>query len=429
MLENHDSPQSILAWLEEAFQEPVRDPLWGNILLSKEFLDVYGTPAFQKLGRIKQLGPAYLTYPGAVHTRLNHSLGVYHIAYLMAKSLVRHSIAEGPEFLTKKGITTFLAAAMLHDLGHFPYAHSLKELPLDDHEKLGADIIRQDAVLSGVLRRAHIPPEDVSAIIDHSFPTDSEEILFYRALLSGTLDPDKLDYLNRDAFFCGVPYGNQDTSYIIDKIHVVNGMPAIPERAAGSIEHLLFSKYQMYRNVYWHKRNRAATAMIKEAIISALAARVLPPEALYGMDDEDFSRLPSLYSHEAFALIELVKNNQLFSSCYDSPFLPTNSVHKECLTIAGRATIKKLLLTKLEQELPNLKAWQLIIDIPEPLSLEVDIPLLREDGSTVAFSDTTGIFDRSAADSPARILRRLRIFVPEPAVSTCSRIIEALLQE
>lgn len=421
-------PMSILAWLDGDFQEPVRDPLWGNILMSEEFDRIRATSAFQKLGRIKQLGPAHLTYPGAVHTRLNHSLGVYHIARLIVGSLLRHSIKDSTEnILTIGGISAFLAAALLHDLGHFPYAHSLKELPLHEHEFLGTQIIRGDKELHDALGTAGISIEDVCAIIDGRQPTASDEILFYRALLSGTLDPDKLDYLNRDAFFCGVPYGSQDTSYIIDKIHIHDGMPAVPERAAGSIEHLLFSKYQMYRNVYWHKRNRAATAMIKEAVITAMNDSALQAEDLYDLDDEQFSFLPSSFSHDALQLISLVRDNKLYSACYDKPFDAEKPGHQESIKLSDREKVKGRLYALLSKKTPSLAPWDVIIDIPEPLSFEVDIPLISEDGSVIPFSSTSGIFDRSATDGPARLLRHVRVFVPRGQEDMYSKTVEKLL--
>ncbi|MDX9985001.1 HD domain-containing protein, partial [Sphaerochaeta sp.] len=285
---------SLLSSLYGEQQFSIRDPLWKDIRLPVSFKPIIGDPVFQKLGRIKQLGPAFHLYPGAVHTRLDHSLGVYHVGFLILSSLLKQAM-HGKSVLpcTEEGMKTFLCACLLHDIGHFPFAHSLKELPLKSHEAIADSLIRQQGSLYKAIRQAGIQGEQVGLIIDERLPCDDKEIELYRNILSGTLDPDKLDYLNRDAFFCGVPYGTQDVSYITDQLTVVDTKLAVSEQAMGSVEHLLFSKYLMYRNVYWHKTTRSATAMIKKAILLSFADGSLDGEDLYGLDDEQFFLLPS----------------------------------------------------------------------------------------------------------------------------------------
>jgi HD superfamily phosphohydrolase len=186
------------------YQDAVRDPLWGNINVNPLLRKLMETQDFAKLTSIRQLGPTLHIYPGATHTRYNHSLGVYHIAKKLLLRVVQHESC--PE-LTIRGVKSFLNAALLHDLGHFPYTHSLKELPLMDHEELSAKII-----LDGPLGKIIDQDRDNSsvmtaAIIDQGQDSAAfgKELLFYRHLLSGVLDPDKLDYLNRDAFFAAYP--------------------------------------------------------------------------------------------------------------------------------------------------------------------------------------------------------------------------------
>jgi HD superfamily phosphohydrolase len=131
-----------LSSLYTHYNVSIRDPLWKDILLSEELKRIYLTPAVQKLGRIKQLGPTFHLYPGAVHTRLDHSLGVYHISYTILTNLLRQALSRGEEtILSEEGMRTFLCAALLHDIGHFPFAHSLKELPLRSHEAIASSLI------------------------------------------------------------------------------------------------------------------------------------------------------------------------------------------------------------------------------------------------------------------------------------------------
>ena len=131
---------------------------------------------------------------------------------------------------------------------------------------------------------------------------------FFWKILSGVLDPDKLDYLNRDAFFCGVPYGIQDVDFILEEVfpHVENGV-AISPKGITALENILFSKYLMYKTVYWHKTVRIATAMIKKAIAMALEEGAIGTQDLYGLDDEQFSarfsraRIPGFSPHRGHA--------------------------------------------------------------------------------------------------------------------------------
>ncbi|MBN1836116.1 MAG: HD domain-containing protein, partial [Spirochaetales bacterium] len=264
--------ERVLQYLVREFSEPIKDPVWKNIAVSRPLLDLIELPVFQKLNGIKQLGPTYLVYPGATHTRLNHSLGVLHLARRMILHLLMNErrswtgAREEPR-ITLGGVKAFLCAALLHDLGHYPYAHSLKELEVASHESLTAQRIREPEVAGPISDRVGTDPELVAAIVDPQLPYGGEEdVEFYRNLLSGVLDPDKLDYLNRDAYFCGVPHGVQDVDFVFAEIRPHPRGLAVTEKGLTAVESILFSKYLMYRSVYWHKTVRIATAMIKKAV-------------------------------------------------------------------------------------------------------------------------------------------------------------------
>ena len=141
---------------------------------------------------------------------------------------------------------SFLVACLLHDIGHFPYAHSLKELPLREHEEIAGDMIINHPELKKAIENTGADPLTVSSIIDKGMLTGDEETLLYRNILSGTLDPDKLDYLSRDGFFSGVPYGKQDTDFIISSLSLNKSRLCLDKEAVSSVEQILFSKYMMY---------------------------------------------------------------------------------------------------------------------------------------------------------------------------------------
>lgn len=387
----------------------IRDALWKDIRISPAIDAIVRTDVFQKLGRIRQLGPVSLVYPSAVHTRLEHSLGVYHLSNEIILSLL--SRQETP-FFTWEGIHSFLVAALLHDIGHFPYAHSLKELALKQHEELAADLILSPGPLNDAVRNAGADPASVADIIDTDRKTDDTEIRFFRSLLSGTLDPDKLDYLNRDAFFCGIPYGFQDAPYIIRSLSQAEGKPALAERAITSVEHVLFAKYLMYRTVYWHKDVRSATAMIKEALLSALRDGDIKEEDLYGLDDPSFYRLAQTVRNPAFALIASVRSGALLSVAQERPFDETNPFDRNASSLAGRMHAEDSVFARLSPHYPNLHRWEVVIDIPEPITFDATMPILRDDGSLTDFSSVDRLFSGDIGKTFSSCLRFTRLYLP-----------------
>ena len=160
--------------LLEGYTEPIRDALWGHIYLTPALAALTGSLPFMRLHRILQLGPAYRVYPGATHTRASHSIGVYHLA----RRLLIHLAEEGAdEWLSPVGIKSFFCAALLHDLGHFPFTHSLKELPLEEHEVLTAKLIESDPVKS-LVAAAGGDPKFAAAIVDTGEQSGGEELHF-----------------------------------------------------------------------------------------------------------------------------------------------------------------------------------------------------------------------------------------------------------
>lgn len=401
--------KNLLQYLKTDFKISIRDPLWQDIKLSFSLNNIYMSKEVQKLSRIKQLGPTNLVYPGAMHTRLCHSLGVYHLSKEIIISLLSKPI-DNP--FTKDGVNSFLAAALLHDIGHFPYTHSLKELPLIDHEILATHIIKEENELNAVLKEENFNIDKICSILNFEEEEKDVEITFYKSLLSGALDPDKLDYLNRDAFFSGVTYGIQDCSYIISHLTIHDSVSTLLESAMISLEHLLFSKYQMYKTVYWHKKTRCATAMIKKTLMYNLEKGIIKAKDLYHLDDYSFNELAQ-NNAETFSNVIAVRDNKLLKTKYEESFSLKDSFHTLCLDLDNRTKAEKILYKYLSKNHPSLKEESVIIDIPEPISFEVDIPILFKDGSVKSFKEIDGVFNKSVIDGFHKQLRKTRVFTIE----------------
>ncbi|MEX0979782.1 MAG: HD domain-containing protein [Gemmatimonadota bacterium] len=265
----------------------IRDPLWNTIRLDETATRIIDTAAFQRLRYIRQLGLAHLVYPGATHTRFDHALGVYHLA-VTALRLLRDRVRLPEE--AWKGEELVPYAALLHDIGHYAFSHALEELEGDrlpgDHEAMSARFFESPELRDALAPLGADAPERIFALIRGESSTP------LRGLVSGSLDLDKMEYLRRDARFCGVPYGEVDVDRLLQGMVLLRAPGSgrfevgIHEKAVSALESLLFAKYQMFRNVYWHHAVRSATALYKRIVEEAVRAKLILPDELVGPTDE-----------------------------------------------------------------------------------------------------------------------------------------------
>lgn len=393
--------KTIDASLAEDYSHPVRDVLWGHIYMTEKQAQLTESSPFMRLCRIFQLGPVYQVYPGATHTRASHSIGVYHIGRRLLQNLAERGASA---WLSFEGVKSFLAACLLHDLGHFPYTHSLKELPLTSHEKLTGAVILKEPVKS-LVAATGADPQLCAAIIDKEINYSGDELFFYRKLLSGALDPDKLDYLNRDAWYCGVPYGAQDVDFILSRLYPnkESGVD-IDSRLIPNVESILFSKYLMYRTVYWHRNVRAATAMVKKALINGLESGKITGEELYNLDDTGLFTLLSEKTGDS--LIESVNEGKIFVTAAE-----ISHEQADIAALRGinyRSQLEENLASELRKAGVGIKGNELIIDIPEPVSFETGLFVIDEKCS---FSGSSSAFKPETVNAFIKTLYTIRIFI------------------
>jgi len=266
----------------------IRDPIWNTIRLDPVAVAIVDTAAFQRLRYIRQLGLAHLVYPGATHTRFDHALGVYHLA-VRALRILRAG-AEVPADVWR-GADLIPYAALLHDIGHYAFSHALEELEperiVGDHEEMSARFFESAELQEAMAPLGPGAADEIHRIIK------GEGGSALRGLVSGSLDLDKMEYLRRDARFCGVPYGEVDVERLLQGLMLLRD-PATGEWEVGvgmkslsTLESLLFSKYQMFRTVYWHHAVRAGTGLYKRIVETAVEAGLLSPEELIGPTDEE----------------------------------------------------------------------------------------------------------------------------------------------
>ena len=245
----------------------IRIPAELDIPLTPRVRQIIDTAEYRRLARISQLGLVSLVYPAANHTRFEHSLGVYRLALLYLRRL-----SHDPRFaaaIDRSDAELFLAAALLHDLGHWPFCHPIEDIHLPgvpSHE-LFANSFLLEGEIADVLREDwNINPRDVVSLLSEKPRTTNRRIL--ASMLSGPIDIDKMDYLHRDSLHAGVPYGrNFDQQRLIGSLCLNSqgdGL-AITEKGKTAAEMMVFARYVMFSEVYWHHTVRCATAMLQRA--------------------------------------------------------------------------------------------------------------------------------------------------------------------
>ncbi len=254
----------------ESGQHLIRVPPEQNVPFTPRVRALVDTADFQRLGEISQLGVVSRVYPGARHTRLEHALGAYHNALRYLRQLLRDR--RFAALVDRPTADLLIVSALLHDLGHWPFCHPIEDLGLKGlppHEAHAARFLAEGTGIAEVLHHDWgVNPADVLDVLAPR--TDSPRLRLLRSIISGPIDVDKLDYLERDSLHCGVPYGRHfDKQRLIQSL-VVNSRGdglAITSKGKTAAELMVFARYVMFSEVYWHHAVRAATTMFARGFL------------------------------------------------------------------------------------------------------------------------------------------------------------------
>ncbi len=398
--------------------EVIRDPLWDNIRLDRAALLALDTPAVQRLRYIRQLGHAFLVYPGATHTRFEHALGAHHLARRALAALEERGELE---CIPEEECVAVRLAALLHDIGHYPFSHALEEAGFPSHEALGiaklahGELGNQLQEIGGLTLPGRIG--DLVAGRSRSA---------LQGLVSGSLDLDKIDYLSRDAFMCGVPYGTVDVDRLLASLTVVESdgrlEVGVHEKGVSALESLLFAKYQMYRNVYWHHAVRAATCMFKRAVRDAVAAGQVDAPAIADSTDDALMELLAGRHRNELALC--LRTRRLYKRALD---LPASDVPSDAQPwLADDPVLTARVEDAMARE-AGLEPGELLLDFPSRSSmLGVDLPLRLRGGGVDRLTDEGRAGQLGlprVADELYRSARRLRVFVARPVARNLNGVL------
>ncbi|MEM2924791.1 MAG: HD domain-containing protein [Methanocellales archaeon] len=275
----------------------IRDPIHGYIELDSLALALIDTPEVQRLRRIKQLGFANLVYPGANHTRFEHSLGTFYLAELLLKKIAIERDVDKD---------LLRAAALLHDLGHGPYSHVTERL-LRRYLRTGHEditFILKNTEVGEVLNRFGLNIFEVARYI--AGKTN------YGQILNSELDVDKMDYLVRDAHYTGVAYGLVDIERLIRQMKMHEGKLVVLESGVQAAESLLVSRFLMHPAVYFHHVSRIAETMFVRALEFMIEAGDLKAEELRKLDDYQIWMKMHRAGGYAKEMIKRIEERRLF---------------------------------------------------------------------------------------------------------------------
>jgi HD superfamily phosphohydrolase len=357
----------------------VRDPIHGDIKITGMLVDLLKTPEVQRLHNIKQLGFAHLVFPGAHHTRFEHSLGSSMIASQIADLL-------GLKEMEKKLIT---CAAQLHDIGHGPFSHTLESILMErfgvDHVDLTEKLILGNYDILDVKEQQFISAPKVHEILDKHQVNEKDIVNIIRGklskksylsqLLNSTIDVDQLDYLMRDAYYTGVAYGMIDLQRLLQTIMIHKGNLTMMRKGVNVVENILMARALMYSSVYFHKTVRIPELMLSKALEEIPDAE---PFEFFRMTDAEIMTSLKTMGRFQQEIITRLKYRDLFKQAY--------AVSLQDLDKQGIKTVKLLenvsTRREKERELEDtfcIPKGHIIIDIPRPELLRAEPRINKTD--------------------------------------------------
>ena len=342
----------------------IRDSIHGDIKFEGLFVDLLETPELQRLYNIKQLGLAHLVFPGAHHTRLEHSLGTYNMAFQTAEKLD----------LEKNEKEVIACAALLHDIGHGPFSHTLESILRDsldvDHVDLTEKLIFGEYEIFDSKEKEFITSPSVSGILDKSSINQREvtdiirgktyEEPYLSQLLNSAIDVDQLDYIIRNAYYTGVAYGLIDIERFLQTLTISDNILAVRRKGVGVVENILMARALMYSSVYFHKTVRIAELMLSKAIEMISDAE---PFKFFKMTDveliNDLKRIGA-FQHE---IVTCLKYRKLFKQAYSASASTLDERNIDIIKGLESVEFRREKEQEMEECL-NIPTGHIIIDVP-----------------------------------------------------------------
>jgi HD superfamily phosphohydrolase len=355
----------------------IKDPIFGYIHLTETEKKILDTRPLQRLRRIRQVAGSEYVYPSANHTRLEHSLGVMHLAGLLAQNL--------PVNLQEDDIQSCRIAGLCHDVGHGPFSHVfehiLEKYYHQTHEDLTEWLIRESEI-SDVIRDEGFDPAKIGKLAIGNLK--DKEKPFLDQIIRSAVDADKMDFLVRDSYHTGAEYGRVDIFRLIYTMDVLDNSLAVDLTALPTLEALVIARVEAFRTIYFHRTGRAAQVMLARALEEAKEAGELDFKTTEEyLDLDDYTVWASLKKcPKCKHIVDALERRQLLKCCYERAFYVKDQLITSLLTDEGfRSNVAERIALK-----SNLNPEEVVIDVPSLPSVPyhlaqtraMDIPLFSK---------------------------------------------------
>ncbi|MEM3856981.1 MAG: HD domain-containing protein, partial [Thermoprotei archaeon] len=384
------------------YYSEIMDPVHGYIPFTELEKNLIDTPVLQRMHRLRQLGTAFLTYPSAVHSRFSHVTGAMHLAGAAAESLAHKG------FLDFDDVQALRASALLHDVGHGPYSHSseetLREITGLTHEDMGERLILETE-LADVFSSAGYDKKLMSRLAVGK--AEYKGLRYPAQIVAGPVDVDKMDFLNRDSHFTGVPYGRVDHRRLIDAMFVHGGNLELNRNAISALEQFIIARYEMFKAVYYHRTVRATEIMFT-SVFKAFSDELgvhqsMSPEEYLALDDgQVWSRLSDMCSgeqkqgekREAAELFKMLRARRLLKACYEATSHETDPQGR---LLTNRKVLDALVASIAEAaKVPETKVF---VDSPTLPAIPFS-PAGGSDNEIVIYDERSGFEEKLSKMSP-----------------------------
>ena len=420
----------------------IRDDVWGDISIDRAVRALLDTGAMERLKGMSQLGFTFAAFPRARHTRLDHAIGVYHLARLTLKQ-----ITDSGAYLESRDVQAALAAALLLDAGRYPYSPAVEGVALPGAptlKELSRRWIEHTEVAKVLLNEWDLEPHNVFRLVsrDGDPPrslTPTEHLL--RDILFGSLDVDALDRLVRDAKGARVPYGIVNVEPLIERLRIVGqenrAILTVDEDVVGSLQSLVFSRYLMYYNVYGHHALRIPTVMFLRAVQDAIQAGTVTFDKLSEQDDAAaFVLLQDSAEPESSTAILMKRLAERRPYRLALEFDERHPSYASLIRLRDDASWRRRVEEAWARYLTRYRKgvagpFDILIDLPEEQKLPVGLRLIRRtphpgERNPVSWQDLSGMTDDDLERYHAPLHRILIVTSDDDLVKSVRRHAEEL---
>jgi HD superfamily phosphohydrolase len=360
----------------------IKDPVHGYVYITQEEKTIIDSYPVQRLHRLRQLAGAEYVYPGANHTRFEHSVGVM---YLAGRVVENPNISQ---YVSEDEAETLRVAALLHDVGHGPFSHVFEYLLNKELDKTHEDLttwIIQKSELNDIIRRAGYNPQDVGKLAVGKLRKPKKA--FLDQIISSTVDVDKQDFIVRDTYHTGAEYGYIDVYRLIHTLDVLGENLAVEVGALSALESLLIARIESFKSIYFHRVGRAAQIMLAKAMDNANEelgfTRFKTPEQYLAMDDYTvYAKLKDCAKSKK--IIRDLENRKLLKCAYEKTFYEKDTMISN---IFSREAYRKQLRSEIAEE-ANVQLEAVIIDVPTVPSVPYEHSVLTESMEIPVFIKT-----------------------------------------